>query len=58
MISSSLPNWAEYIQERINYHQNHRFIAKELDDWDSADQHQVIADELIEILEAFGITAQ
>ena len=53
-MTDSLPHWAECLLARRKYHQEHYAIAKELDDWDTADLHAAISAELIDILEELG----
>ena len=54
----SLPHWAEVINKRIRYHEDGYNDARLLDDYDSADGHQLISDELVYILELLGLTAR
>jgi hypothetical protein len=53
-MTNSYPSWAEYLFERISYHNDRRKAAYEMDDFYSAEQHEVITDELKFILDSFG----
>jgi hypothetical protein len=50
----SLPGWMEHLAERITYHREHRLNAIALYDYDSADIHAAVIDELKLILTNFG----
>jgi hypothetical protein len=57
-MTNSYPSWAEYLFERISYHKDRRKAASEMDDFYSAEQHEVIADELKFILDSFGFEVE
>jgi hypothetical protein len=50
----SLPGWAEFIIDRIAYHEEKQKYSQQVDDWDSADQHFSILEELHYLLDSFG----
>jgi hypothetical protein len=51
---SSYPHWTEFILDRLDYHRLHQQTAKDLDDYDSVDQHAVVIEELKHILDCLG----
>jgi hypothetical protein len=53
--SNSFPYWVEILQERVQYHKTHRQTAIDLSDYDSADLHQAVVEELLYILNEVGV---
>jgi hypothetical protein len=53
--SNSYPYWVEILNERVHYHKTHRQTAIDLSDYDSADQHQCVVEELLYILNQVGM---
>jgi hypothetical protein len=56
--SNSYPYWVEIIQERITYHKDKRQFAHDTGDWDSADQHFSVIEELQYLLDSFGFNEE
>jgi hypothetical protein len=54
----SYPYWVEFIQERVKYHKDHRKTAQDMDDWDSADGHFCVIEELLYILDQVGVNKE
>ena len=57
-MTNSYPSWAEYLFERISYHNDRRQAAAATGDFESAEQHEVITDELKFILDSFGFEVE